>query len=249
MKVLLDAMKLGGMQRIRKVEVGDELDVNAAIRALIDVRQGVQPDLRIMTRAARKGRDISVLVLLDLSKSTNEMVRGQNHTVLQLTQQICALFADAIDKVGDPFAIHGFCSNTRHFVEYFRLKDFDQAYDEVPKARIAGMTGQKSTRMGAAVRHATHLLGQQPSGKKLLMVITDGEPSDEDVHDRRYLRYDTKRAIEMAGRSGIHTYCIGLDPDADQYVSAIFGANNYMVVDHVKCVPEKMIELYAQLTR
>lgn len=249
MKNLLDAIRLEGVRRIRKLEEGDEIDVNAAIRALIDLRQGVQPDTRIMMRSLRKTRDISVLVLLDLSKSTNEKVKGKDYSVLQLTQEVCVLFADAIESIGDPFAIHGFCSFTRHNVKYYRFKDFDQSYGDVPKARLAGMTGQQSTRISAAIRHATYHLNQQHSDKKLLMVITDGAPSDIDVHDPRYLRYDTKKAVEEASRSGISTYCIGLDPDADQYISRIFGSRNYMVVDHVKNLPEKMLLLYAELTR
>ncbi len=249
MKFLLDAMQPQGVQRIRKLEDGDEIDVNAAIRAQIDIRMGLQPDSRIMMRSVRKTRDISVLVLLDLSESTNEKISGQDHTVLQLTREACVLLSDAIAKVGDPFAIHGFCSDGRHNVEYFRFKDFDQPYDEKPKAKLAGMTGQLSTRMGAAIRHAAHYLNQQKSSKKLLMVITDGEPADVDVRDPQYLRFDTKKAVEEAGRAGILTYCMSLDPRADQYVSRIFGARNYMVVDHVERLPEKLPLLYAGLTR
>jgi hypothetical protein len=249
MKYLLDAMQPQGVQRIRKLEDGDEIDINAAIRAQIDIRMGMQPDPRIMMRSVRKVRDISVLVLLDLSESTNDKVAGQDFTVLELTREACVLLADAIAKVGDPFAIHGFCSDGRHGVEYFRFKDFDQPYDEKPKAKLAGMTGQLSTRMGAAIRHAAHYLRQQKSSKKLLMVITDGEPADVDVRDPQYLRYDTKKAVEEAARSGIITYCMSLDPRADQYVSRIFGARNYMVVDHVERLPEKLPLLYAGLTR
>ena len=248
MKNLLHAIRDRGVRRIRKLEEGDEIDINAAIRAQIDIRLDVQPDTRVMMRSARKTRDISVLVLLDLSSSANQRIHGQDHTVLQLTQQVCVLFADALETVGDPFAIHGFCSKSRHDVEYFRFKDFDQPYDDVPKAKIAGMTGQRFTRMGAAIRHATYHLNQQKSRKKLLMIITDGAPADIDVHDRQYLRYDAKMAVKEAGRSGIHTYCIGLDPKADEYVSRIFGARNYMVVDHVKNLPEKMLLIYAALT-
>jgi len=249
MKFLLDAMQPQGVQRIRKLEDGDEIDINAAIRAQIDIRMGQQPDPRIMMRSVRKTRDISVLVLLDLSESTNENVAGQDYTVLELTRQACVLLADAIHKVGDPFAIHGFCSDGRHNVEYFRFKDFDEPYGDKPKARLAGMTGQLSTRMGAAIRHATHYLRQQKSAKKLLMVITDGEPADVDVRDPQYLRYDTKKAVEEAARVGIVTYCMSLDPRADQYVSRIFGARNYLVVDHVERLPEKLPLLYAGLTR
>jgi nitric oxide reductase NorD protein len=249
LKFLLDAMQPQGVQRIRKLEDGDEIDINAAISSMIDLRMGMQPDPRIMMRSVRKVRDISVLVLLDLSESTNEKVLGQDQTVLGLTRQACVLLSDAIHKIGDPFAIHGFCSDGRHDVEYYRFKDFDQPYNDGPKARLAGMTGQLSTRMGTAIRHATHYLRGQRSSKKLLMVITDGEPADIDVRDPQYLRYDTKKAVEEAARIGITTFCMTLDPRADQYVSRIFGSKNYMVVDHIERLPEKLPLLYAGLTR
>ena len=249
MKFLLDAMQPQGVSRIRKLEDGDEIDLNAALDSVVDMRMGMQPSPRIMMRSVRKIRDISVMVLLDLSESTNDRVADQDHTVLDLTRQATVLLADAINRVGDPFAIHGFCSDGRHDVEYYRFKDFDQVYDETPKAKLAGMTGQLSTRMGAAIRHASHHLRNQRSAKKLLLVITDGEPADVDVRDPQYLRFDAKKAVEEAGRSGIITYCMSLDPRADQYVSRIFGAKNYMVVDHVERLPERLPMLYAALTR
>jgi nitric oxide reductase NorD protein len=249
LKFMLDAMQPQGVQRIRKLEDGDEIDINAAISSMIDFRMGVQPDPRIMMRSVRKVRDISVMVLLDLSESTNEKVLGQDQSVLDLTRQACVLLSDAINKIGDPFAIHGFCSDGRHDVEYYRFKDFEQSYNEVPKSKLAGMTGQLSTRMGAAIRHATHYLNSQRTSKKLLMVITDGEPADVDVRDPQYLRYDAKKSVEDAARNGISTFCMTLDPRADQYVSRIFGAKNYMIVDQIARLPEKLPLLYAGLTR
>ena len=249
MKYILDAMQPQGVQRIRKLEDGDDIDLSAALSSLIDIRMGRQPDPRIMMRSVRKTRDISVLVLLDLSYSTNDKVSGQDQTVLDLTRSACALLADAIQKVGDPFAIHGFCSDGRHDVNYWRFKDFDQPYDDIAKARLAGMEGKLSTRMGAAIRHATSTLKAQRSSKKLLLVITDGEPADVDVRDPQYLRQDAKKAVEEAGRNGIMTYCMSLDPTADQYVRRIFGEKNYMVVDKVERLPEKLPVLYTGLTR
>jgi nitric oxide reductase NorD protein len=249
LKFLLDALQPQGVTRIRKLEDGDEVDVNVAIAAFTDIRTGQQPDSRIMMRSVRKVRDISVLVLLDLSESTNEKVSGQEYTVLDLQRQAAVLLADAIHKIGDPFAIHGFCSDGRHNVEYFRYKDFDQPYNELPKARLSGMKGKLSTRMGAAIRHAGHYLKLQKSSKRLLLVITDGEPADIDVRDPQYLRLDAKKAVEELSKNGITTFCMSLDPRADQYVSRIFGARNYMVVDHVERLPEKLPLLYAGLTR
>ncbi|MHB8167057.1 MAG: VWA domain-containing protein [Sulfuricella sp.] len=249
LKYLIEAMQPQGVQRLRKQEDGDEIDLNAAIRAMIDMRMGEQPDPRIMMRNVRKVRDLSVLLLIDLSESTNDPVLGSESTVLQLAREATVLLADALDKIGDPFAIHGFDSNGRHDVEYFRYKDFGVPYNDLAKARLAGMSGQLSTRMGAAMRHAGSILKRQPSNKKLLLVITDGEPADNDVRDPQYLRFDAKKAVEELTRNGIATYCLSLDPRADQYVSRIFGAKNYMVVDHVQRLPEKLPLLYMGLTR
>jgi hypothetical protein len=249
LKHLIEAMQPQGVQRIRKQEDGDEIDLNAAVRAMIEMRMREQPDPRIMMRNVRKVRDLSVLLLIDLSESTNDAVLGSESSVLQLAREATVLLADALDKIGDPFAIHGFDSNGRHDIEYFRYKDFGAPYNDHAKARLAGMSGQLSTRMGAAMRHAGSILKRQPSNKKLLLVITDGEPADNDVRDPQYLRFDAKKAVEELTRNGISTYCLSLDPRADQYVSRIFGAKNYMVVDHVQRLPEKLPMLYMGLTR
>lgn len=249
MRLMLDVLQPSENLRQRKLEEGEDIDLNAAIQAQCDLRMKLPPDYRIMMRTERRERDIAVLVLLDLSRSTNEVVPGQTQTILSLTQQACVLLADAIGKVGDPFAIHGFCSDSRHNVSYYCFKNFDQPYDSLAKARLAGMKGQLSTRMGAAIRHAVSHLDWQKKGRKLLILLTDGEPADVDVRDRKYLRYDTKKAVEEAACEGVQVHCLTLDPRADHYVATIFGARNYLVVDHVARLPEKLPMLYAGLTR
>ena len=249
LKFLIESMIPQGMQRIRRVEDGDELDINAAVRAMLDIRMGQQPDTRIMMRHKRNLRDLAVMVLLDMSESSNDKVRGQDYSVMDLTRAATVLLSDALDRIGDPFALHGFCSDGRHDVHYYRFKDFDQPYNDLVKARLAAMHGSYSTRMGAAMRHAASVLKQQPQNKKILFVITDGEPADNDVRDPQYLRFDTKRATEELACDGITTYALSLDPHADQYVSRIFGAKNFTVLDHVERLPEKLPMLYMGLTR
>lgn len=249
LKYLLDALQPQGVQRIRKLEEGDEVDINAAIRSLVDIRLGSHPDPRVMMRSVRKTRDIAVMVLLDLSESTNDKVAGQDYTVLELQRAATVLLSEAIHKVGDAFALHGFYSDGRHNVFYHRYKDFDQPWNDIPKARLAGMEGRFSTRMGAAIRHAGHHLSQVRAAKKLLLVITDGEPADIDVRDPQYLRYDAKKAVEDVGRLGVTPFCLTLDPRADQYVARIFGQKNYLILDHVERLPERLPQLYAGLTR
>jgi nitric oxide reductase NorD protein len=249
LKHLLDALQPQGVQRIRKLEEGDEVDINAAIRALVDIRLGSQPDPRVMMRSLRKTRDIAVLVLLDLSESTNDQVAGQDFTVLELTRAATVLLGEAIHTVGDAFAVHGFCSDGRHNVFYQRYKDFEQPWSDLPKARLAGMEGRFSTRMGAAIRHAGQHLAQVRAQKKLLIVVTDGAPADIDVRDPQYLRFDARKAVEDVGRDGVVPFCLTLDPRADQYVARIFGARNYLILDHVERLPERLPLLYAGLTR
>lgn len=249
LKYLIDAMQPRGVQRQRRQEDGDEIDINAAIRAMIDLRMGEAPDPRINIRYVRKTRDLAVLVLLDLSESTNEKLDGSDKPVLQLAREATALLSWAIDGIGDPFAIHGFASDGRHDVQYFRFKEFDQPYDDEVKARLAGMRGGLSTRMGGALRHAAGFLHRQPQQKKLILLVSDGEPADIDVRDPQYLRADTKKAVEELAGRGITTYCLTLDPNADDYVGRIFGANHYTVVDHVQRLPERLPALFMRLTK
>lgn len=249
LKYLIESMIPQAMQRIRRQEDGDELDINAAVSAMIDIRMGIQPDTRIMMRYKRNVRDLAVMVLLDMSESSNDKVRGQDYSIMDLTRSATVLLADALDRIGDPFALHGFCSDGRHDVHYYRFKDFDKPYNDLVKARLAGLKGSYSTRMGAALRHAGEQLKLQPKSKKVLFVITDGEPADNDVRDPQYLRFDTKRAVEELQREGITTYALSLDPHADQYVSRIFGAKNFTVLDQVERLPEKLPMLYMGLTR
>jgi nitric oxide reductase NorD protein len=248
---LIDALQPQGIVRRRGYEEGDELDLNAAVRAMIDIRRGVMPDPRINIRITRHLRDLALVVLMDLSESTNEPIdKGDPNSpsIIALTREATGLLAWAIDSIGDAFAVHGFASDGRHDLQYCRFKDFDQPYDDGPKSRLAGVTGGLSTRMGAALRHVGWHLIRQGASKRLVLLITDGEPADIDERDPQYLRHDAKKGVEDLLMQGIHTYCLTLDPLADRYVARIFGENNYSIVDQVAKLPERLPAVFAALT-
>lgn len=245
---IIDLLTPEGVQRQRGLEDGDEVDINAAVDAMISIRMGEQPNPRITMRNVLKTRDLSVVVLMDLSESTNEAMAGSDKTVLQLTREAATLVSTAINGIGDPFALHGFASDGRHDVQYYRFKDFNQHFDDESKSRLAGMKGGLSTRMGAALRHAGHHLMKQPERRKLILLVTDGEPADIDERDPQHLRHDTKKAVEELYSTGVLTYCLTLDPNADAYVKRIFGENNYTIIDNVDRLPEKLPTLFASLT-
>lgn len=248
-KQIIDLLTPEGVQRVRNMEDGDEIDINAAIDAMVSIRMNQQPNTRITMRNVLKNRDLSVVVLMDLSESTNEPMAGSDKTVLQLTREAATLVSTAINGIGDSFALHGFASDGRHDVQYYRFKDFNQHFDDDAKSRLAGMKGGLSTRMGTALRHAGHHLLKQPERRKLILLVTDGEPADIDERDPQHLRHDAKKAVEEIYSKGVLTYCLTLDPHADEYVKRIFGPNNYTIIDNVDRLPEKLPALFASLTK
>ncbi len=249
LKQIVDLLKPQQRKRIRYQEEGDDLDIDVAIRAAIDFRIGTTPDTRIHQSHVKDGRDIAVLLLLDLSESINDTVEGADASILQLSQEATALLATAVDALGDPFAIAGFSSNTRFEVRYSHFKGFGEAWGAEPKARLGAMKAGNSTRMGAALRHAGEYLAHRSEEKKLLLVLTDGEPHDIDVQDPKYLMDDTHLAVGELASKGVTTYCISLDPKADDYIADIFGRNNFAVIDRVESLPEKLPKLFLSLTR
>ncbi|MDG5974681.1 von Willebrand factor A [Hydrogenophaga taeniospiralis CCUG 15921] len=253
LKRLLDLLKPQDKVRIRFQEEGSELDLDVAIRSWVDVQSGAAPDPRINMSRRTDGRDIAVLLLLDLSQSLNEPVSlgssgGSQQTVLDLSREAVTLLAWAIEQLGDPFAIAGFHSNTRHDVRYQHIKGFGERFDDDVKGRLAGIEAGWSTRMGAALRHAGHYLGARQTDKKLLLILTDGQPSDIDTPDERTLIEDAREAVRELGQDGIYTHCISLDPKADAYVGDIFGGR-HTVIDNVQRLPERLPQLFMALTR
>lgn len=247
---LIMALRLQRLQRQRGQTTGDDLDLNAALRALVEMRAGFEPDSRLYIRAAPYPEgDLSTLLLLDLSESANTPVMETGGTLLDLTLEATVLLAHTLSALHERFAVHGFASNGRHEVHYRRFKEFADPYDDTSRARLAGMAAGWSTRMGAALRHAGAQLQGEPTSHRLVLVVTDGEPSDVDVFDPDYLVQDARNAVQALRATGIQTYCLSLDPRADRYVGTIFGRNHYGVVDHVARLPERLTGLYLALTR
>jgi len=248
LKQILDMLKPQNYVRVRYQEEGTELDLDVALRSLIDFRAGAQPDPRINMSHRHDGRDISVMLLLDLSQSVNDIPDGCSQTILELSLEAVSLLGWAVDTLDDELAIAGFSSNTRHEVRYQHIKGYSEPWDDEVKGRLGAVEAGYSTRMGAALRHAANALAARKSDKKLLLVLTDGEPSDIDVDDDRHLIEDARKAVQELDQQGIYTYCINLDKKADEYIGDIFG-KQYTVIDNVDRLPEKLPQLFVALTK
>jgi nitric oxide reductase NorD protein len=246
---LIRSAKVSRPVRYRRQREGDRLDLEAAITAAIDRRTGLTPSPNVYARLGRRWRDLSVLVLIDASQSTNDMVTAAGRSVLELERDATALLAEAMDGLGDPFAVHAFCSDTRNDVRYFRFKDFDMPWGPLAKRRLANVSGRFSTRMGAALRHAGREMTARPSYLKLLLLVSDGEPSDVDVADRRYLVEDARRAVLALRHGGIDVFCVGLDAGGDSSLPRIFGRRNLVEISRIEQLPARLPLLYFRLVR
>jgi nitric oxide reductase NorD protein len=240
-------LHLSRRQRLRRQWDGDDIDLNAAIEAVLDQRLQLQPDLRLFTRAGCEEKASSILVLLDLSESTNDCRGASMESILDSEKKAALLLLQSAALGGDRIAIHGFSSNTRAEVNYYRLIEFGAPLDATALTTIRSARGRYSTRMGAALRHATACLAEEPSDNRAIVLVTDGAPSDIDVFRAGYLIEDARAAVQEGRRAGTQTFCVALDPQADPYVKRIFGWNNYRIVDEPSRLPAQLSTFYNRI--
>lgn len=236
-------------QRIRKMEEGDEIDLDPMIDAMVALRTRGVPDVRVfMQEANRQDKDMAITILLDLSESTNEIVPGSSMTVSDLMRDAVLLLGDTLSIAGENFAISGFSSNGRHQVNLTSFKKFSESFEDC-KLNLGSIHGGYSTRLGVAIRHCEQALLQRDERRKLLLVITDGAPSDIDVFDNHYLQNDSWHAVHTLAISGIKSFCINLDSRASPVIEHIFGRGRFETLDNVTRLPEVLSQIYLRAAR
>jgi hypothetical protein len=232
--------------RLRRQHEGESLDLNAAVESRISWRARMTPDPRIFERPGKRRRHASILLLVDLSESTNDRVKGFT-SILDVEKQAADLLSQSIDTDYDRLAIDSFHSDGREKVHYLRLKEFDELYGDSQRRVLMRQQGSLSTRMGAALRHAGFRLFQQRAEKRILLLVTDGEPSDIDVIDRDYLVEDARHAVHYLGMKGVTVFGLTLDKAAGSYMKKIFGARNFTIVDNALSLPVQLTRTLAQI--
>lgn len=247
---IIAGVKAQRVARLRRQEDGDDFDWDAVLTAVTDMRTGREPDFRVFQRM--RHHDVSrlaVSLLLDLSASANAIDDATGRRILDVAREACQLLAQTAVELGDPLAVNGFRSNGRHQVEFLRVKGFSDAYDEAAQERLGGLDAVCSTRTGAAIRHAVSALADEPADHRLLLILTDGEPADIDVFDPLHLLHDARHAVVEAGRRGIRVFCASLDPNAELYVTRVYGKGRYLILDRLDRLPEKLARLLLVLNR
>lgn len=223
---------------------GSEIDLNAWIERSSSPTNHKNENFYL--NRITNHRDLSCLLLADLSMSTDAAINAEQRVVDVIRDSIL-LFGEALDSAGDPFAIYGFSSIKNKQVRFNLLKNFSEPYSDETRGRILSVKPGFYTRMGAGIRQACQVLSLQATEKKLLLLISDGKPNDIDHYEGRYGIEDTRHAIQAAKRQGIQPFCITIDKSANNYLPYLFGEQGYVVIDDILRLPDLLPKLYLNL--
>lgn len=233
---------LRGEDRLLKKQTsGDDIDFDALVEARADMLRGVELSERLFIKRHRLERNIAVMFMVDMSGSTKGWINDAEREAL-------VLLCEALEILGDRYAIYGFSGMTRKRCELYRVKRFDEPYSNDVQARIAGIQPKDYTRMGVTIRHLTRLLNEVEARTKLLITLSDGKPDDYDGYRGDYGIEDTRQALIEAKRAGIHPFCITIDNEARDYLPHMYGAVNWALVDDVRKLPMRVSDIYRRLT-
>lgn len=225
---------------------GDDIDLNAVTKAMSDFRAGLPLSQRLYQAVRMARRDMAVTLLIDVSGSTDAWIAAHRR-VIDVEREALLLVCNALEGMGEPYSILAFSGTGPQGVTVRSLKDFGERYDREVALRIAGLEPEDYTRAGAAIRHATSLLMQQPAKHRLLLMLSDGKPNDVDQYEGRYGVADMRQAVREARMQGIFPFCLTIDSKAPDYMPAIFGANQYALLPRPELLPTALLDWMKRL--
>jgi nitric oxide reductase NorD protein len=241
-----ESLRPPGLRRVPGQADGDDLDVDAAVRMCAERAAGADLSDRIYVRRERKERDVAAAFLVDVSGSTSRQL-DSGRRVIDLEKEGLVLLCEALEAVGDQYALYGYSGQGRRQVDFLVIKDFEDQLGGKAAQRLGGLTPMQQNRDGAAIRHATAKLLAREARTRLLVLISDGRPLDDGYTDE-YSLEDTKAALREARQRGVHPFCITIDREADGYVRRMYGDVQFAVIDHLEALPMRLPRIYQRLT-
>ncbi|MBK5283586.1 MAG: VWA domain-containing protein [Nitrospiraceae bacterium] len=241
-----ESLRPPGLRRVPGQADGDELDVDAAVRMCAERAAGVDLSDRIYVRRERKERDVAAAFLVDVSGSTSRQL-DSGRRVIDLEKEGLVLLCEALEAVGDQYALYGYSGQGRGQVDFLVIKDFDDQLGGKAAQRLGGLAPMQQNRDGAAIRHATTKLLAREARTRLLVLISDGRPLDDGYKDE-YSLEDTKAALREARQRRVHPFCITIDREADGYLRRMYGDVQFAVIDHIEALPMRLPRIYQRMT-
>jgi nitric oxide reductase NorD protein len=234
---------LRGEDRLaRRQHEGEDIDFDAVVEAYADRKSGIEPSERLFVQRQRIERNIAVMFMVDMSGSTKGWINACEREAL-------VLLCEALEALGDRYAIYGFSGWTRKRCDIYRVKTFAEPYGEAVRGRIAGVEPRDYTRMGVAIRHLTGILNEVEAKTRILFTLSDGKPDDfSDGYRGDYGIEDTRQALIEARQSGVHPFCVTIDEEARDYLPHMYGPASWVLINDAGQLPLKTADVYRRLT-
>lgn len=231
---------------LRKQLDGEEVDFDACIDAMADLYAGAQMPEGLYRTCRRMGRDMAIMLLIDVSGSTDGWVAA-NRRIIDIEREALLLVCIALGEIGEPYAVQAFSGEGPQAVTVKEIKHFDEPFGNDIALRIAALEPERYTRAGAAIRHATAHLMRRSASHRLLLLLSDGKPNDVDVYQGRYGVLDLQRAVAEARLQGISPFCLTIDRQAADYLPNVFGPNQYAMLPRPEMLPTVLLDWLRRL--
>lgn len=229
------------LQQVSRLTSGEQIDFDAWLDAYVEIHSRRSPDDRFYTEKLKRKKDISILILLDTSLSTDGYAAGNK--VIDVEREAAVMFGEVLEDYGIPFQIDTFSSRTRNNAIYTTVKGFKESWINT-RNRLGAIQPQNYTRIGTALRHAGQMLNQQPAQKKWILMFSDGKPNDFDKYEGKYGIEDVKQALRELNGSGIQTFSFAIESTARYYLPLMFGVNQYKILSNPSEIPAGFAQFY-----
>ncbi len=231
-------------QQQRRQNQGDEFDLDALTDLYVDVHSNHTPSENIYISKRKKEKDLSILLLLDISLSSDGYAAGNK--VIDVEKQVSIIFGEILNEFNVDFSINCFFSKTRNHSSYLTVKDFDEEWDK-SKYKIGAVAPEAYTRIGAAIRHSGTLLDERPTKNKWVILISDGKPNDYDKYEGKYGVNDVKQALRELNQKNINSYALAIEAQAKYYLPQMFGVNHYQILTTPVELLQSLVTLYEKI--
>ncbi|MCF6224623.1 MAG: VWA domain-containing protein [Flavobacteriaceae bacterium] len=231
-------------QQQRRQTQGEEFDLDALTDLYIDIHSGHTPSENIYLSKRKKEKDLSILMLLDVSLSSDGY--AANNRVIDVEKQVSILFGEILNEFDVDFSIDCFYSKTRNYATYLTLKGFDDDWDKA-KYKIGAVEPEGYTRIGTALRHSGALLDKRDTNNKWIILISDGKPNDYDKYEGKYGINDVKQALRELNERNINSYALAIEANAKYYLPQMFGSNHYEILTTPVELLKSLAKLYERI--
>lgn len=228
---------------------GDHFDLDALVSWRVARRLGRPGDARVYAVHPRALPRAAVWLLVDCSASAAAGHGAAGHSQLKAAALAAAAAVAALQRLGLACGVAGFSSYGRHAVHVHTFKALDDGADSGLAQRLLGLRSGGSTRLGAALRHAGAQLqaaaGGRRGGARWVLLLSDGQPHDVDIHDPQYLVEDARHAVREGARHALRMACLTLAPEGAGSARRIFGRRGTQPVETLDALPRALKRLLA----